>query len=370
MGRTSLPGDRARTPNAVGATPLTWRKYEEYELVGRRIVRPKAGAKFVEYSLADLTGGAIEWSEAASHETKRKERPKPLYGPLLEVVRDLRREGQGIGWWQLEPRHEEKVLAWCARFGLLGLFHQETRATAFPVEPTLDEKGVVVGMRPFSWRRPDGFIANDPPPGRGKDGASDQEELDAVDDPDAEFLDDDDGDPSSEFVPVHALDGSIVTKPIDEVWRHYFDHPDRQLWRGYPVPGSDDFWHLYGEPILGILYAATVVDEYVTGLMDGVLAGGALVAVRGILPSIWMNVWPDESGKIVSEMVPASLLGAMVIRGIDDARAGQKMIMCSVCRDNFLSARMDARYCSDRCAERIHKKVQRAKKKAHSRGRE
>lgn len=279
----------------IRARSCTWPRFSRYEFRDGRIA-PVAGAKMHSYD---------PWRDYS--QTKTKNREEPPYISLASLVYNLRKECQAIGWTLLEsggvpPRFSKEttdaILAWTARWGLLGVFHQTTLQFE---DPSGDEAWTRAGGR---WHHL--------------------------------------------LLPVSGPATSLVSLTVefpDLERRAAQEHLAKYLGGGLPpqipAPDSEEFFRGYGEPLWDWLAAAMTVVDAIFGRDEDTLntLGATAARVRRL-----------DGDHVRSQIVFPSLLSAFAEMAWQDLEGGNLIGKCAYCDGLFITDRKWTTYCSPQCA--------------------
>jgi hypothetical protein len=165
-----------------------------------------------------------------------------------------------------------------------------------------------------------------------------------------------------------------VWEPLTTTWGRFFPGipPERSGTYAYPVPISDRFWRLYGEPIDAFSDAAEALRDALRDVdasseerrKQGGQALNALVAPVGVSIA-------TEKGPFRQKWRCPSLLASFAMMALLDLTGQRRVRTCDVCGSTFVSASQRARYCSVRCRRTAQQRVYRRQRRtrvARSRG--
>jgi hypothetical protein len=252
------------------------------------------------------------------------------------------------------------VARWCSKYGLLGLLpHQASAITLKRAE-----KAIETGLRDtdvegaelepeYEVRRVQTHWVRSP--GGWLD--AEEENESGVDTPD-------------DLVAWAAFraEGAIIerfnlerTERVTATWlNRYLPSPQPKVTPRYPRPGSPTFWRVYSEPVVEFLSTAvllrTAIDELLsirrrrhpdqdrTGRLFEKLTADQRVGVQ-----------IGRKGGIVVRTISSSLIGWLSMVALEDI-AASRLHKCGGCGQLFISAKTHAKYCSDTCRSRIHKR--------------
>jgi predicted nucleic acid-binding Zn ribbon protein len=159
--------------------------------------------------------------------------------------------------------------------------------------------------------------------------------------------------------------------PIEMVGGFFPDIPpeERQTYP-YPQPSTEDFWRLYREPIADFYNAALQLAEPIAALTD-YTAEPSLNYVQGLAESGLHNMVGFVSPQLAREGVDyrmrwlsPSLLADLAYMALDDIAAGARVATCRRCGRLFMRHREDNVYCSATCAQTARKRRQRDREAA------
>jgi hypothetical protein len=359
----------------------TWSRFERYEMRDGYL-RPAPGAELVTYD---------PWE---SYLTARELGSDPPYQTLVALVTQQRTGRRFV---------ERELLRWVQEYGLLGvLLHRAQIVTLHPIWQPSPRRAVV--------RDPGGLgsaVAKLPGdagrlrPRRVLFTRSNVGWWPAHDNSYAEESGELEGEPEQLGRPVppaeipaewrgasgvllRDLDGfGTVWEPLEGTWALYFpDVADHE--RGthqYPLPASEDFWRAYAEPIDEFWRAARLLDDALGSLADQSAAGPAddltrrlainwgWVRFNSLLAPVGPGLVVEPGAKYRQRWFAPSLLGSFAMMALQDLSDPQRRPRrCEACGCVFLTTRTTARFCSDRCRFRAHKRATRAAAIADSEG--
>jgi len=279
----------------IRARSCTWPRFSRYEFRDGRVA-PVAGAKMHPYD---------PWRDYS--QAKSKNREEPPYISLASLVDKLRKECQTIGWTllesggvapQLSKQSIDAILAWTARWGLLGVFHQTTLQFE---DPSGGEAWTRAGGR---WHHL--------------------------------------------LLPVSAPASSLVSLTVefpDLERRTAHDHITKFLIADLPpqlpAPDSEEFFRNYGEPLWDWLAAALTVADAIFQRDEDAL--NTLAGAAGRMRHF-------ESDHVRSQIVFPSLLSAFAEMAWQDLEGGNLIGKCGYCDGLFITDRKWTAYCGPQCA--------------------
>ncbi len=353
--------------------PLTmsfgrWARFDRYVVDGGYI-RPAPDARFERFD---------PW--ARYEETRRRSGARvPPYGALLSLVQGLNPEPRpGPGPLEtLSPEDAESVLEWCSGHGLLGLLLHRVQMVTLPPRwgplPGRDEGLVAWQAELFrtnlGWGRAERWGTG---PGRAS-GRGDRER--AGQGPDAgqvvrpPQLPRGWPEPSVLLQDLHT--GAWDREPLSRTWARFFpalSRLDAEV-HPYPLPGTEDFWRLYGEPVREFIAAADLLLRAVDALGPGQSSGGrrnhevraAMDRLNLLLgPISPVAVWSDRR-RLHQEWHAPSLLSHFAHMAFLDLTEQRPPRSCATCGQLFVTSAYQGAYCTDRCRRTMQKRRYRAR---------
>jgi len=263
----------------------------------------------------------------------------------------------------LTVESERRLLEWCQNYGLLGILpHRAVHFTLAPREKKFPRKYLrlwhaeqppprLIRTQVHFYRVASGWRTLDrplqsfqtPPPRivmRGVGG----EELDIL----------------------QLINAGRFFKGID------LDSPEQWDNFRYPVPLSDRFWKLYGEPLDDFLRAADNFRHALIAIRqrraprsihESVDLDTGLRFLQGMLAPVSMTADFKPGRGIRPKWISGSLLAAMTVMALADMGAG-RVLRCMECGKPYISKRIkQTRYCSKQCRWRVQMRVWRSRKK-------
>ena len=345
-----------------------WYRFNRYEIAGGYI-RPAPGAVLEEYD---------PW-EAYRSWINGEGETAPPYQSLLDLSErlELRRDEKSDSSWVV-PEGVGDLLAWCAKFGLLGILSHDaqiiTLAPRWANEAAKGDKHVEVrtgySRRGGEWCSINGVLK--PPSGGCEEG-----ELVIPRDIPKQW-----GRPGVYLSPIGYP--SVKFFPLTgQLSRFFPDVPgsERETYL-YPAPNSEKFWREYAEPLdwfFGeVAYFRIAIemihrpfsegmeanfsqwlDDTFEGLIKvGLKAEHALrmmdaLILRDPLNDFVANISPrletspDGSRRI--EWSSPSLLVTFAMMALQDATEQRRVLRCGNCNKLFVTGVHNALYCSTRC---------------------
>ena len=277
----------------------------------------------------------------------------------------------------LDLEDEDAIIAWCRRYGLLGILSQETvqlrlaprwrrvrqtdstgsRYILTPYEPIYfrSTQGWRMARESTRWSREMSYEGNEDLIGR-------------LAEPRGGVL----PDPPTALT-TRLFSVGYESKPLGEAVGHFFPlvPPAEKDSYSYPYPLSDDFWREYSEPLVLFRWAARDFRDMMDNLSHAgpwyeqvPRARAAMVIGRDQLNSL-LSVYPslriEEDGTMVAKWMFPSLLAAFTFEVWQSLIGGQSIRHCqrTRCHRLFVSAQYNREYCSDRCRQAEEKARQR-----------
>lgn len=356
------------------AIARTWWRFDRYE-IRQRCLCPAPGAKLERYDPWEARR-----DEAAPFALLHE---MATYGDIDEEVA------------------EAAALRWCNRYGLLGLIsHHFIAANLVPrwqpvpvggkvppagVAPPLAPEQRAFLQTPTGWtqirRQPAGLIWGEGgralrkmPADRARMYSEDQSRLGKVVD--------------ERCIPADwPKPGTItslgVSQPIwgenrrlETWWADFFPGvpPAEVTTYAYAAPGSNQFWHEYGEP-MGLFLAAarnlrrllailaSLRNPYGLSDQDRRQRSRAANDLRGLCLG-GLVLMPTDKG-YSQKWVGTSLLATLAVMGIQEL-AADRLRQCTVCKKLFSTEAYQAEYCSPTCRHTHQKRQYRKRLKERS----
>jgi len=303
--------------------PTNWARFSDYEVVDGA-VQPVEGATIEFYN---------PWLE---HRVANG-------GPHIELMRlvgEIRRPILVLGGTSgFRQEDEERILAWCRQWGLLGLWHQQTLQVTFESSMRIgqpwatDEMGLATGQRGYTsangtWEE---YTASYPIGAMRIIGTSSNMSLQ----------------PWRRQTKRIYREG--ITTSTYEVDYSYTPDPSHPL--------SEPFWRAYKEKAIDMWGAMTEIASAIEDDTPELLLGCAKPVMRLSDDATWAEFWACPS--------LISVLGAMKLT---DMRGGRSIRFCDECGLPFVGS-SKAQYCPplpgyeySRCRENAKKKRSRERK--------
>jgi len=292
-----------------------WWRFSHYE-VRDRIIQPVTGATLEEYD---------PWSEYQRSRTwgDKGSAPPPPYQALLALKQHLRLDVN----LRLTRESEEAVLAWCNRYGLLGLlphYFDHLPPEIEMLDPAVDGPAYAepdIRYQAGEWRETE-----------------------------------------RRYAPFHPFDSQKL--------QLFFPKLELEPWppTNIPEPLTEDFWKAYGEPVDYFM-------AHCTALADAVQVLSSVSAEEP--PDSWqVEESADSLNLITASVAPAihfddksrsftlrwhyrSLLASLAMMILQDLAKRRRVYTCQNCGTVFLSHSPKALYCDKRCRNTAEKRRKR-----------
>jgi hypothetical protein len=322
-----------------------WWRWTRYE-ISNGYIRPARGARLQVY---DPWKVWLETRPRAKNSNQEKLRETP-YQALLAVLGELRYRRPGDIPLDFTPRDlnlmlaslttdsEEKILEWCARYGLLGVLpHRAVQVTLAP------ERGSQIQYAKIGA----GWIATK----RANERQS----------------------PVRPRAVLQPLRGTgAAAESLSVTWSRFFpDVPqDQRETFSYPEPLTKEFWTQYAEPLADFLSGTHALRELHQairlfqaqsavvrrlGKLQAALAGGPELMCEGLVAGVSIALQWSRSRQVHLKWVAGSLLASLTMMMLQDLSSG-RALQCPGCGRPFVSGAYQARYCSVRCRWVVQKR--------------
>ncbi|MGO9452244.1 MAG: hypothetical protein ACLQDV_14550 [Candidatus Binataceae bacterium] len=349
-----------------------WWRFSDYE-IRDSCIRPARGARMEEYD---------PWSHWSGDLPLGQKQLSP-YGELLAVLTALQRDPgfedvkDSIAmpfhsqFWRMNPitlgpAVQEELLAWCSRYGLLGLLPHRICQITLPASeraPSDEErKQFLTVMQP--------------------------DELPTSVARQVQYTRTAGGWYRSDHVPSDSLSGSVLimswngqkleSTALEKISGFFPEIPDSNLsydWStyAYPMPLSPEFWRVYAEPVAEFVRAAIIFRDAIDvmsakGPPRSADRRGCLDLLKGLLSPVGMTFQIVSGKGIRARLSAGSLLATLSAMALQDAPKGQ-VRQCEECGTIFISGKHPwTRYCKKRCRSAAQQRSFRARKKARFSG--
>ena len=345
----------------------SWWAFEDYVLTEGGIIRPAPGAKLRIYD---------PWEKYEVGRQRRGGDREPPYQALVRLARRVRAPG---GQWKHDRQLTEEVLGFCREYGLLGILSDACAAAwlwpiwarAQPLPPLI--VGDVLWIEQTEYLRVGGgWVKN---VRRAFPTSSVAWETSRLGQPvERGFW------PRGIREPGVLLHWGPISEwreaPFRAWWTRFFpdldwdplEEPSEGDLFAYPLPLSEEFWHVYGEPISEFMDAAlslTWLLEAFKALRD--VKGADSPSLAEVLEVLNRRVGPiapgiySADGSMTLGWKSHSLLGYFSLMMVMDIVGGRTLRQCEICDIFFTSRAYQARYCSQQCRWRAQKRRQRGK---------
>jgi len=345
----------------LGFAAAPWWRFDKYELTSRLdgVVRPAADATAMPYD---------PWQDYldARRRGSGEGRVMPPYQELIDLRQSVWSTDTDGSYGVLDARQERRLLEWCCRHGMLGLWHHQVLFAGFPDGP---KRGKGVRLRgyeraPGEWREVSGFTGRGGPRGQPRGPRLPEEYVAAL--PREVWRD---ALPTGGFIVRELASGAISQAPLRSEWKLYFapDGPLAEPTWPIPSPTSLEFWRSYGEPVAMMMFAAQELAFAIEHLNAGGVQGIASLQKLNALAAPTAPALVETADGVTMGWDSPSLLSSLAIMAITDASGGARPLVCQVCGAPFLSTSYQTLYCSNRCKETARTRRRRDKQRADKR---
>lgn len=388
----------------------TWWRADRYELLDG-VIRPHPEAHFERYDPWKQYRSAMlrpRRKAAGDEKPARGRRPsgrdveEPFYQPLLSLVTRLARADDGEAPTSLTPDLESELLAWCARFGLLGVLPHMVQAVVFPprwenIPGRVRLQAVSRGYERGSsgWHEREGLLGLTTADS-ALDGALVEASRLARLKPGSGLSQSvrvalGGGPPHHGKWPASALarllkGGGVLLRSLhdaslefadlnDPAWAGHFSLPAGNAGSRWPFPGFGDeaFWRIYGEPLPAFIDAAQILVkalEMLAAARDADFQGDRDAWRRDACNDL-NNLTLDApqvlrsgiDGTLSVAYATPSLLASMALMVQKDVGGGATVSRCSYCGTPVVSGIKWTAYCSTACRWNDQKARQRMRKR-------
>lgn len=352
-----------------------WWHFDRY-IVRSGFICPAPKAKLKEYD---------PWEQYWSSQRKHgKDAVASPYVKLLNSYNSLP-DRKDKGQRRTHKDQTESLLEWCAEFGLLGVLLQRVQRVVLAPrwQPDLltwapgrgsGKRRTVKLLRPQlceylrvndGWMRVRSVIADDPDTGIRVETKKLLASLVQQKDRPRNW-------PNSSATVLDSITGRVWRQePLARSWGTFFPGVpprEREVYM-YPVPGSEEFWRAYCEPIESISGAVAIlrgIFEALGALKDGDpdwekdegLTFEPLLQLNALITSV--NPVLSVERRTVTWQAP-SLLSALSIMMVQDFLGESRLLCCEGCGNAFTAVAYQKLYCSSTCRQRIVKRRQRSR---------
>jgi hypothetical protein len=164
---------------------------------------------------------------------------------------------------------------------------------------------------------------------------------------------------------LHGLnDVDLVEEALDKTWGQFFPRVEwgKRKTYPYPLPYTDEFRHLYAEPLSSFVHATQLfvgAVEHVASAQAGhvsLASEQALETINLLRRPISAVVERNAKGALVQGWQTPSLLASFAEMFVQDVAFGRAARLCECCQLPFVSVAYQARYCSPACRQRQQKR--------------
>ncbi|MBN1460801.1 MAG: hypothetical protein JXA57_14810 [Armatimonadetes bacterium] len=141
----------------------------------------------------------------------------------------------------------------------------------------------------------------------------------------------------------------LSEETLYETWCDYFpDIPSsaKPSYR-YPRPLTEEFWHIYAEPVEAFLRHALVFQNAVTSRLS---------SLETLLEPVGVELVVDQKKGVRQSWSCPSLLSMFAAMAAQDLAGGFRILRCRSCGEPFTTSAYQAVYCSKNCAWRDRKR--------------
>jgi hypothetical protein len=339
----------------LGFATAPWWRFKHYEIVDG-VVRPTSDSE------AEPCDPWQDYLDARRRGTGEG-RMMPPYQELIDLWHSVRSSDLDGSYSVLDSRQEKRLLEWCGRHGLLGLWHHQVLLAAFPDGSQRSDGLRLRGYQraPGGWREVAGVTGRDKPRTQPRGPHLTEEYVAALP---REIWHS--ALPAGGFIVRELASGAISQVPLRSEWRLYFD-PDGPLgepaWP-LPSPTSHEFWRAYGEPVAMIMFAAQELEFAIEHLAAGGAEGQASLEKLNALAAPTAPGLVETADGLTMGWDSPSLLSNLAMMAISDASGGARPLVCQACGAPFLTKSYQTLYCSNRCKETARTRRRRDKEKA------
>lgn len=371
--RGEVRARKASEPFGVAAG--FWWRFSRYELRGEYL-RPAPGATFTWYD---------PWEAYRAARTQGIGADTLPYQSLLNLLEELNLPLQvrELPWRSLSPTTTEKLLGWCAAYGLLGMLLQRVLMAHLvprwePLETDQAQRKGTVPLWPVQWsymRTSSGWRARRlwELTRRGRDRRTRPQRGQPVAEKSRSARE------RHPSVLLQDLEtGEWVQESIGATWAKFFPGvpPTKRETYLYPAPLSDEFCVMYAEPVEEFLKGALALREAVSSLahlkpweaasaLDRLRMTEARDLLNRLVAPVSSTLMLRRDGTVQQRWVAPSLLASLAMMVFQDVSEQRKVLSCEnvTCRRLFVATAWQARYCSKRCRFTVQKRRYRGGRK-------
>lgn len=331
--------------NARALAAGSWCRFSRYE-IRHGYIRPARGARLRRYDPWK------RWhkTRAVSRRSDDSVRGATPYRELLEMLNQLEYRSVGADSPEFRPAQvdmlagpltadsEQRILNWCASYGLLGILQHRLLQVVLP-----SKNGAQVEYRRISL----GWAAVE----RVK------------------------GNPFTPILAPHAVvqpvrGVGLTAEPLSETYARFFPGVPAEARNTfvYPQPLTNAFWEMYAEPLQDFLSGARALMELLSAvqmqtsrklrsLHELTTGGGLPIVIQGLVAPTGLAVRFRKNGRTELNWVGGSLLASLTMMMLQDLSFG-RAVQCP-CGQLLVSSAYQARYCSRRCRWRFEQRKHR-----------
>lgn len=346
-----------------------WWRFSRYELRGEYL-RPASGATFTWYDPWEAYRAS--WKQGVATDTLP-------YQSLLNLLEDLSLplQAREVPLGSLSPTATDKLLGWCAAYGLLGVLLQRVLMVQLvprwePLETDQAQGKGAAPLWPVQWcyvRTSSGWRAR-----RlwelTRRGGGDRRTRPQR----GQLVAEKSGSARERHPSVLLQDletGEWVQESIGATWAKFFPGvpaTKRETYL-YPAPLSDAFCEMYAEPVKEFLRGALALREAVRSLthlkpwevasaLDRLCMTEARDLLNRLVAPVSSTLMLRRDGTVQQRWVAPSLLASLAMMVFQDVSGQRKVLSCEnvTCRRLFAATAWQARYCSKRCRFTVQKR--------------
>jgi hypothetical protein len=347
----------------------SWERYDPWQLEGTKrrpyVELGRLGAQIKEwhgrqvkcslaaFAAADAPGTDASLSEVLSYMDDAKLALAGHYGPVAE----------------LPPKLAVQLTDFARRFGLLGIFAQESllvnleeRPEALVSLPWLPGTQLLARYRRYEryggdWRSLD-RIRRSGLPSEVSAGIPTRDWLELTKSSDWPL---DESKIASAGVLRRGLPGrselpaALDLADLGEVRRSCFG--GKLSGSAFPEPGSEAFWRAYGEDVVAFSAYAVRLYEALLGLKQKTARKRApyLLRLNELLSPVSLQL-VEQEGVPRARFASASLIGTLAAMAVLDIEGGTRFDTCERCGRLFAGRRKERRFCSPACQDAAKKR--------------
>ena len=331
--------------NARALATGSWWRFSRYE-IRDGYIRPALGARLRRYDPWK------RWlkTRAVSRRSDGSVRGATPYRELLELLNKLEYRSVGADSPEFTPAQvdmlagpltadsEQRILRWCARYGLLGILqHRLLQVVLSPRnDAQVEYRRISLGWAAVERARENPFTP---------------------------ILE-----PHAVVQPLRGV--GLTAEPLSETWARFFPAVPAEARDtfAYPQPLTNSFWEMYAEPLQDFLSGARALMELLSAvqmqttrklrsLHELTTGGGLPIVIQGLVAPTGVAVRFRKNGRTELDWVGGSLLASLTMMMLQDLSFG-RAVQCP-CGQLLVSSAYQARYCSRRCRWRFEQRKHR-----------